>query len=167
MLTALDAPYAKLDEQERKFVGGIRAHGWFATHVFSGEGKPGFSYTTGFFATIDRPELMVFSLKREIAHTMFDFLYAEFKRGATLSVATPTTDVFINGRAAFLEVDERHYDEHFGWTKWFYAGQIVPVRQIVWTDKADRFPWEVGFDQSFRDDQVDLSRHGWSEPPKG
>ena len=35
MLTALDAPPDRLDENEQSFVANIREHGWFRTSVFA------------------------------------------------------------------------------------------------------------------------------------
>jgi hypothetical protein len=33
--------------------------------------------------------------------------------------------------------------------------------QIVWPDHEGLFPWQQGFDQTFADDQPDLTENGW------
>jgi Domain of unknown function (DUF4262) len=35
--------------------------------------------------------------------------------------------------------------EFFGYALWFYAGDEFEALQIVWPDKARRFPWDDGY----------------------
>src|SRR5229473_5095649 len=75
MRTALDAHPAQLDRHERNFVEKIREHGWFGTHVFADKNGPGFGYTTGFWLRFGFPELILFSLSRQVAHDTFWHMY--------------------------------------------------------------------------------------------
>jgi hypothetical protein len=77
MLTALDAPIDKLDDQEANFVDQIRKHGWFRSNIFGDVSGPGFSYTTGFWSGATAPEVIVFSLKSEIAHDVLWDIYID------------------------------------------------------------------------------------------
>jgi Domain of unknown function (DUF4262) len=161
MLTTLDAPYDKLDEHERNFVDRIREHGWFGTHVYGDSENPSFTYTTGFHLMLNQPELIMFSTKKEITHQVFWDVYNDLKGGATLTIGKPTKEIFANLHAVVFRMAVEHYREYLGWSRWFYAGQPFPCVQIVWPDKRDVFPWEDGFDQSFVDDQIDLTKNGW------
>ena len=64
-------------------------------------------------------------------------------------------------RAYVFPVAKRHYANHLGWSRWFYAGDDFPCQQIVWPDRAGLFPWEAGFDPTFANKQPDLTEHGW------
>jgi hypothetical protein len=68
VITALDAPPELLDKHEQNFVAKIREHGWFATNVGSADGRPPFSFTTGFWLKFRFPELILFTLKDDVAH---------------------------------------------------------------------------------------------------
>lgn len=162
MLTALDAPESALDEHERRFVANIRKHGWIRTSVFGEEGNPAFAYTTGFWVTAQAPELVIFSMKDELAHDVFWDMFRTSKSGLTYPIARRTNDVFANLPAYLFPVAKRHYREHLGWNRWFYAGDDFPCLQLVWSDRDGVFPWEAGFDETFRQDQPDLTESGWS-----
>jgi len=48
-----------------------------------------------------------------------------------------------------------------GESRWFYGGDDFPCLQIVWPDRAGRFPWEADFDAQFEGNQPDLTEQGW------
>ena len=77
MITALDAPANALDPDETSFVVSIRENGWFDTSVTGDEEGPGFSYTSGLWVNACQPEVIMFSIKREIAHDVFWDLYRD------------------------------------------------------------------------------------------
>jgi hypothetical protein len=161
MLTMLDVDPDKLDEHERKFVAKVREHGWFRTGVFAEEGLPGFSYSTGFWASAQMPEVIIFSSKNEIVHDLFWDIFREGKSRVKYPVSVRTNQVFENLPAYLFPVAKKHYHEHLGWSRWFYGGDDFPCLQIVWPDREGIFPWEQGFDEKFRADQPDLTEHGW------
>ena len=161
MQTALDISPTVLDEKERSFVGLVREHGWFRTSVLGDEKGPGFSYTTGFWLSANQPELIIFSMKAEIAHDVYWDLFRDAKAGHQLAVGRRTDAVFANLPAYAFPVAKKHYASFLGWSRWFYAGGAFPCLQIVWPDRAGLFPWESGFDISFQPDQPDLTEQGW------
>ncbi|MBU1378281.1 MAG: DUF4262 domain-containing protein [Alphaproteobacteria bacterium] len=161
MATALDADPATLDPQETAFVAAIRTYGWFVTHVGAGDGAPGFSYTTGFQLTLGAPEIMIQSLRPDLAHQVLRDIFEDIKAGRSPPIRTPTDQVFANLSACLLPVDKAHYAEHLGWNRWFYAGDDFECLQLVWPDRAGVFPWEPGFTEAMRGDQTDLTARGW------
>ena len=66
--TRLDTPIDELDDAERSFVEGIRAHGWMQTQALYEDDKPGFCFTTGFEASIGHPEIIAFKIDRKVAN---------------------------------------------------------------------------------------------------
>jgi hypothetical protein len=162
MKTALNAPLDALDESEQNFVASIREHGWFRTQILGDEHGPDFSFTTGFWVTANQPELIMFSLRREIAHKVFWSLFGDAKAGKSIAVGRRTNDVFGNSPAYAFPIARRFYRDYLGWSLWFYGGvDEFPCLQIIWPDRSGLFPWETGFDPAFADDQPDLTEHGW------
>ena len=162
MKTALDAPVHHLDEKERDFTNNIRKHGWTAMHVFGDEERPGFSYTTEFQCNLDQPEIMTFAMKQDNAQDFFWSAWHFLKNGGELLPAHFTRDLSEQGRMALFTVAKRHYAEHLGWSRWFYAGDNFGCIQLVWPDRNDVFPWQKGFDAAFAGLQPDLSENGWA-----
>ena len=163
MNTALSAPDSALDDGEKNFVASIREHGWFRTSVFADEGHTGFSYTTGFWVTLGKPELIVFGLKSEIAHAVLWDVFRDVKSGKDLPIRSRTGDVLGNHDACLFPVGRAHYPEYLGWSRWFYGGDDFPCIQLVWPDRSGVFPWEPGFDANLADVQPDIAEGGWGE----
>ena len=161
MITALDAPPDTLDSEEKSFVAKIREHGWFNTSVASDDEGPGFSYTSGLWVNAHQPEVIMFSMKREIAHDVFWDLFRDAQAGLSLRQAVRNDQVFANLPAYVFPVAKNHYQEYLGWNRWLYAGDDFPCVQIVWSDRAGVFPWQDGFDPTFANDQPDLTENGW------
>lgn len=161
MRTALDAPLAALDEEEKAFVATIREHGWFRTGILSDAEAPSFSFTTGFWINAHHPELAIFNMQDAIAHQVFWDVFLEAKAGRGIPVGRRTDAVFSNLPAYAFTVAKRHYADHLGWSRWFYGGDDFPCLQIVWPDRTGLFPWEGGFDPEFEGNQPDLTERGW------
>lgn len=161
MKTALDAAIEMLDESERDFVAKIREHGWFRTEVFADDHGPGFSFTTGFWAKANQPELLMFSMKGEIAHNVFWDMFRDAKAETTIPTGTRSLDIFGNAAAYLFPVARRFYADYLGWSRWFYGNDEFPCLHLVWPDRDGLFPWETGFDPAFVDLQPDLTEHGW------
>lgn len=157
----MDAPSDALDEDEQSFVALVREHGWFRTGVLGDEGGPGFSFTTGLWVNARHPELIIFSMKDNIAYSVFWDLFRDAKAGQPLPIGQRTDAVFANLPAYVFLVAKKHYRDFLGWSRWFYGGDDFPCLQIVWPDRAGRFPWEPDFDTEFGDDQPDLTERGW------
>lgn len=162
MMTALSAPDSALDDSERRFVAGIREHGWFQTDVFAEGDRPGFSFTTGFWVTLGKPELIVFGFRSEIANGVFRGIFQDLAAGREFPVGSRTPDVFAGLDAFLLPMDPRQYADHLGWSLWFYGGEPFPCLQLAWPDRSGRFPWEPDVDAAVIRAQTDVSDGGWA-----
>ncbi|MCG8685872.1 MAG: DUF4262 domain-containing protein [Desulfobacterales bacterium] len=141
MKTALDVDVDLLDDDEKGFVDNIRTHGWFGTHVFEDADGPGFSYTTGFWHRFEFPELILFSLPKEVSHEIFWNFFHELEAQKRFSENEPISEV-LNGFDVMLRrVRTEHFPEYFGWTRWFYGGDKFEAYQVFFPDKSGRFPW--------------------------
>lgn len=117
MFTALDAPPGRLDQHEQNFVGNIREHGWFGTHVMPDSEGPGFAYTTGLWLKFRFPEVILFSMRRETAHDTFWTIYRELEAGRRPAIGDSTGAIFQNGAAVFLPVSLQQYPNYLGWSR--------------------------------------------------
>lgn len=141
MKTALDIDVALLDEDEKSFVDNVRIHGWFGTHVFEGAHGPGFSYTTGFWQKFGFPELILFSLPKEVSHDIFWSFFHDLEAKKRFPLNEPISD-FLNGYDVMIrEIGPAHFAEYFGWNCWFYGGDNFKACQVFFPDKSGRFPW--------------------------
>ena len=161
MRTALNAPASALDEHERGFVEKIRKHGWACMQVFEEEQHPGFSYTTGFFSSLSKPEVIVFSLNDKLAHTILSNIYNDLKSGAEFPEGKEVYNVLEALPVCFLNVSKAYYAEYLGWSRWFYGNESFPCQCLVLPDKSGLFPWQHGFDDNMRDLQPDITESGW------
>ena len=161
MRTALDAPIDALDEQERNVVDKIRQHGWFGTAVGADGGEPGFYYSTGFWLTLNFPEVIVFSLQGQRAHETLWALFRLLQAGTRPAIATSIGDIFIDFDAMLLPVATRHYAGYLGWSRWFYGGDGFPCLQLIWPDEQNVFPWQLGFTDRLKQKQPDLTEQRW------
>lgn len=157
MLTALEAPPEKLDDHEKNFVAQIRKHGWFRTSVFEEDDKSGFSYTTGFWCGAKAPEVIVFSLRPELAHNVLWEIYRDVAAGVSFPTGQRLSNVFANIEAVFLPVAKEFYLNYLSWNRWFYAGADWPCVQLVWPDANGAFPWEAGHEGRFATSQFNLT----------
>lgn len=160
--TRLNSPRDELDEAERNFVDGIRRHGWMQTHALDEEAKPGFSFTTGFGASIGHPEIIAFKIGKQVANEIFWVLYRCARNGKPVPRAVRTGGILPEDNAYVFPVARRHYPDYLGWSRWFYQGDDFECLQLVWPDEAGVFPWEDGFDRKYADAQVDLTERGWA-----
>ena len=167
MKTRLNSPGDELDEAERRFVDGIRQHGWMQTHALDEDEKPGFSFTTGFEVSIGHPEVIAFKMDRQVANEIFWVLYRCAQNGKPVPRARRTGGVLPNDDAYVFPVARRHYAKYLGWSRWFYGGDDFECLQVVWPDEAGIFPWEDGFDTKYANAQIDLTDRGWAAEVAG
>ena len=163
MKTALELPATELDPADRDFLAQIREHGWFSTRVFDPEKQePDFTYSTGFFHGLGHPEIIVFSLPKQVSHDILWDVYRDIREGNVPKPKTRLSGIFGNHQAVLLPVSRDFYAEHLGWSRWFYRGNDFPCLQLVWPDRAGVFPWQPDFDPAFASDQPNLTDSNWT-----
>ena len=97
MRTILDAPLETLDSPGHAIVAKVRADGFFRAEVFGDSIGPSFSYSTGIWVSTGQPEILMFSMKEELAHDVFWNMFRLAKANTRLSLGTPTDQVFQSG----------------------------------------------------------------------
>lgn len=51
-----------------------------------------------------------------------------------------------------------HYQELFGWSRWYYQGNNFEALQLIYPDTSGNWPWEANASQWFKKWQRDLSK---------
>jgi hypothetical protein len=124
---------------------------------------PGFVYSIGLFKTYKHPEIICFGLHKDVLWAVVKHAEELVKSGETLT-ANKLYGGFLEGYdVQFLPVAEAFYPSYFGYARWFYDWGNFPVLQLVWPDKAHKFPWEDGFNPNWKFKQPLLDRDGPGE----
>jgi Domain of unknown function (DUF4262) len=112
---------------------------------------PGYSYTIGFPAAFDFPELLVFGLTPVAVRGLVD-LVADLLRGGTeIPVGAELVGLFDNDlRCIFAPIDTEQWGHLTEVATSWYRGAVYEVVQLLWPDRNGFLPTEAGFDQRVR-----------------
>lgn len=142
----------------------VEDYGWQTTSVGSDDNRdPAFSYTTGFWHTVDQPEVIVFDFPPQLAHDVFAQILEKMRTGHQFLLGRPVEGILSNELVYFFRVRRDAGAKYLRSSDWFYRGTEFPILQLVWADGLGRFPWEFGYDQALAQLQPDLSERGWIE----
>jgi len=153
---------AATDEGEQKLLDDIQKYGWHCLNVLADDGHEPFSYTIGLFHTYGYPELLIYGLPRDVAHSVLTIAADAVAGGKPLDVLEPTDELIEDYRCVFVPVPLAEYPEHFGFARWYYEGDTFPVQQVVWPSKVGLFPWHPEASLAFREKQPVLGQQGRS-----
>jgi hypothetical protein len=142
------------DEQEEFIRHHVKETGWAVQLVENDdadEGLPEFAYTIGLYQNYQQPEIIVFGVELATMHEILNVCGEKVQAGETLALGSPVAEVLKGYEVRFRAVRARtSYDEHLGYAIWFYDGREFPVVQLLWPDKAGRFPDDPASTAEFR-----------------
>lgn len=160
--TVISEPPATLSAYEGKLIERVRKYGWQTTSVGTDDsGDPAFSYTTGFWLTVDQPEVIVFDFPPQLSHDVFGQMMRLARSGQRFPMAKPIEGILINEAVYLFPLKREAAVEYLRSSQWFYKKTDFPAVQLVWTDPAGRFPWDSDFDPPMKRMQPDISARGW------
>lgn len=133
------------DDRDRKLLADVQGHGWHVLGIKADDGGPNFAYSIGLYQTFNHPELIVFGLDFGIMHSMINNVGELVRAGQRFGDFDDSGDVLQNYKVMFRVVEQRHYQEHFGYALWFYHPYPFPALQCVWPDSQHRYPWHECF----------------------
>ena len=157
------------DAVSEKVVADVRKHGWSTINVFGDQEGPGFSYTVGLYLAHRCPELIAFGLPPRTAHGFFGGVFELAAKGEPVPPQGRYDGLAQGLPVWFRPILFEHREGHLGFANWFYASlpRPYPVSQMVWPDRAGRFPWQAGFSDEFRGEQPFLWTPGPLPPKPG
>jgi hypothetical protein len=145
------------DDIEARVRGDIAEHGWHVVKVMGDDAAPAWAYTIGLHETAGHPELAMFGLPLDDLHAALNQMGALIRSGRVFEPGEHD-GIFEGLPCAVRPVEPRWMDVFFGNAAWHYKDAAVPLLQCFWPDAAGRFPWQDGFDASWRSDQPQLFR---------
>jgi hypothetical protein len=125
----------------------IARYGWAVLGVFGEHDAPPFAYTVG-LAAKGWPELIVFGLPLDVARQFLNQLGRRLRDGEQLPLDTAMLGVAEGFPAQLVAVPRQASDQYMFATRRRYPD--YRALQLVWTDKAGRFPWERAYDPQFK-----------------
>jgi hypothetical protein len=149
-----------LDEHDQKFLDIITEHDWHVMYVGGDEESPSFTYSTGIFALTGRPEIIVFGLPMEVAHSVVNEYGNRARAGETLASGDFYDDFLEGHPVTFIPVEDEDLIKRYAtWTDWFYDRRQFPLLQLVDPDsKSGAFPWQPDYREEWHWHQPLLGR---------
>lgn len=148
-----------LSPEEKKVLQDVAEEGVHIVHVPGGSDGPGFSATIGLWFHYEQPEVIVFGLHEEIAEDLLNAVADAADEGKRFKHGENHKDLLVNYVVRFLDVPQEKVADYLGTAQWVYDGAEFPVVQLVWPDKQQRWPWQEGVREGFRDSQPILGSH--------
>ncbi len=132
----------------------VEEQGWAAEPVAPVDGpppQPAYTYTIGFEATFDRPEVVVVGLRPVAARGLIGMVADQHRGGVELPVGQLFTGLLDGGlRCCLLDVDTTECAGMFPTLDRFTDGAPYRIQQFIWPDRNGVLPWEDGYEERLR-----------------
>ena len=137
-----------LATQNRRISDNIREYGWHCLHVFPTEqGQDKFSYSIGFGESYDAPEVLIFGLERDKAHSLLNECAQLLKGGHTILPGVEDANVLAGDhKVVFKPVRPDRFGEYLGTALRYYQGKPFSAVVMFLPDRQHRFPWQPDYD---------------------
>ena len=142
-----------------KLTSDIKQFGWTVLLMPSSDYLPSFAYTVGLWKNYKHPELTSFGLTTKTLHLILNDAGEKIKAGEKFDVGQTYNCFFKKSKTEFIQVDNKNIGDYFGKAINFYNTKEFPVLQLVWTDRANNFPWEKDYEEEFKYRQPLLDRN--------
>lgn len=137
----------------------IEKYGLSVVSVESTQYQPAFAYSVGLVETYNHPEVICFGLGQKILHEIINDVAEIIKKEGEVDPEREYENVFKNSRAKFLKIDQRNIQDYFGLAIEYSGSQKITALQLIWTDRNNKFPWEIDFESEFKYMQPLLDRN--------
>src|SRR5262245_14175978 len=131
---------------DRKVIYDVNTHGWHVILVTPQDSNPGWAYSIGLFHNFKHPEVVLFGLDGKLMHQLVNHVGREVKGGGRYEPGRDYGDILEGLNCTFRSVEPMWYESVLGYAKWFYKGSDFSTLQFFWPDRANRYPWQPGFE---------------------
>jgi hypothetical protein len=130
----------------------IRKHGFHITGVMANPEKwePPFTYTTGLEDNYGHAEIVVYGIDPRTAAGILHTAVDRIKSKTAFTPGVRYEGILKGFACAFVEVPDVTARSTFLAAYPYQVTERVRVLQLVWPDINGLFPWEEGFDATFR-----------------
>ena len=143
----------------QRLISDIEKYGLSVIIIKATEYLPSFAYSIGLWKNFNHSEIICFGLETQTLHSIINNVAEIVKCGEIIKTNISYTNILNNSRVEFLQVDNRNLNDYFGYAIDFYDSDDFSTLQLVWTDRNDRFPWEIDFDEKMIHKQPLLDRN--------
>ena len=131
----------------------IARHGWHLVLIPPAHAAAGWVHTIGLSERFAHPELIVFGNDLSILAPLLNALGERVRSGQRLAANAELSGVLQGLPLALRDVDPKWTETFLGNAAWHYRRERVAALQCFWPDPNGVFPWQSGYDESWRDDQ--------------
>ncbi|MDE2329432.1 MAG: DUF4262 domain-containing protein [Bradyrhizobium sp.] len=146
------------EEADEILIRNVRERGCHILGVAAEKGSPPFTFSIGLALNYGQAEIIIFGMDPRKSARIINIVRDHAASGKKYVDGEVSSDILVNLNVCFIEVPLDLYDEYLGTAIWFYrkSPRPFPCLQLVWPDRAGRFPWETGFDAAMKKDQTVL-----------
>jgi hypothetical protein len=146
------------DKGDAKLIHDVVDHGCHIIGILEDEAGPRYSFSVGLYCNYRHPEVLLFDMEHEAAKVLINGLCQEIQSGQRYEDEKKYHDILDGFPVVFRIIRAEFYRDYLGYARWFYKSiqGNFPALQLIWPDKAGKFPWERGFDERFRSRQPSL-----------
>lgn len=135
-----------LPQKGRLVIRDVNTLGWHLALVEPAGGHHGWAFSVGFGQTFGHPEVAVFGLPADVLRALLDTISQELRAGRAFPDGHADATLAPPYRCVFRRIDAAWHDAVLPAAAWFYGQRPWAALQLFWPDRADRLPWEAGFD---------------------
>ena len=144
-----------LDAADQKIVDNVAKYGWHGVYVPEDDEGPGFSFSVGFWETLAAPEVIVFSLHREVMHNMLWEMFRRIRSGKVLIDHAPWSGLIDGFDCVSRPVHGSQTAGYLGTAIWYQRYRTgednLSAFQLFWPGKMQGlYPWDAGCDDAVR-----------------
>ena len=136
------------DASDRKLLADVAQHGWHVVHIFADDQGPGYSFTVGLYLSWNHPELLIMGLPQDQLYAILAEAVRAIQQGQTFAHGSASDALVQSDCCRFAGIRVARSQDFLGYGIWFYQSlrEPFPALQILWPDKAGRFPGDRGYD---------------------
>ena len=120
---------------------------------------PAFAYSIGLWKTFNHPEIICLGLTTKNLHALINDVAELIKQGQIITSNKIYDNFFNNSDTQFVKVDKSYLTHYFGTAINYYNAEQFPALQFVWTDRKNKYPWDIDFEEEFKYRQPLLDRN--------
>lgn len=136
-----------LTEQNRKIAANIEQYGWHCLHIGSSkEDEQPFSYSVGFVESFGAPEVLVFGLSQEKAHSLLSMCAELLQEGHELRPNEENSSILAGEyKVMFRPVKQQFFGKYLGTAIRYYGHSDFEAMVMFLPDKKHHFPWQAEY----------------------
>lgn len=136
-----------LAAQNKQVAENILRCGWHCLHIAPcKDGEAPFTYSIGFTETFGAPEVLVFGLPAEKAHSLLNACASALKGGHAITPDVENPKILSGGyKVIFRRVRPECFGEYLGVAGRYYQGGPFGAVVMFLPDSEHRFPWQAGY----------------------